>query len=63
MLLAKEQSQLTELSNPFSPLHGSTLKFQSVFPNTLPIFFKASTAQTNNLLKENKIEGKNPRNT
>lgn len=52
-LWLKEQSQVTELSNPFlplttrhfpSPLQGSTLKFQSFFPIFFSISFKAFTA-------------------
>ena len=55
-LSLKEQSQTTELSDPFIssevfqcpfPLHGSTPKSQSFFPNFFPISFNAFTAQYN----------------
>ena len=50
--LTKEHLQVTAFSNPFvaltvlqllSPLQGSTLKSQFLFPSVLPIPFKAST--------------------
>lgn len=57
MLLTKEQLQVTAFSKPFfgfksvqpdNPVHGSTLKFQSVFPNVLAIACKDKTAKLNN---------------
>lgn len=56
-LLLKEQSQATELSNPLtiiavlqfpSPLQGSLLKSQSLFPNFFAISFNAFTAHQEN---------------
>lgn len=54
-LWLKEQSHITELSNPFLlsdsfqfpfPLQGSTPKSQSFFPILFPISFNAFTAKT-----------------
>jgi hypothetical protein len=63
--LEKEQLQVTAFSNPFrlsslthpySPLHGSTLKFQSVFPKLFAMSRKASTAKVYDQIR-NKRKG------
>lgn len=48
VLFEKEQLQVTAFSeptmpHPYCPLHGSTLKFQFVFPNVCPISLRACT--------------------